>query len=185
MNKVNYSDLRGTIYSINDSHPMYNEILTGWKNNMSNPNSKLIMERIQWSERNGRIPLLILGVKGTRIRYAAHGGSEEIKYIEVNDFLNQEGISLTSCKSNDDVSEWRKNTDITPMTVEDEEKIEKIVGGRPRKVKEEIDPDALRKPEVKKEKKKRISQKQIGDGELVTEGDEMWIEAPWQTCTKK
>ncbi len=64
--------------------------------------------------------------------------------------------------------------------------MEKSSSGRPKKIKinndDEEEFEVKKEPKQKKERKRRISQKQIGDGTLIDKGDEMWIEAPWNTC---
>ena len=179
MEKSNFSNLRGNIYCMLKSNALYDDILEGWKSNMSNPKSKLISERIDWSIRNEKIPLLILGAKGNKVRYAVHGGSEDIRYMDVENLIHNDSILLLEqCKNNDDVNEWRKNTDLVV------DNNEKSSSGRPRKIKvvDEEEIEVKKEPKQKKERKRRISQKQIGDGTLIDKGDEMWIEAPWNTC---
>jgi hypothetical protein len=108
--------LKGSIYSISSSSNLFQTLLQGWKQNMSTPGSKLIQARIDWTERNNLLPILVLGVKSNRIRYAAHGGSEDIQYINVDEFTKDEGIQLLDCKNNDDVNEWRIKNDVSPQS---------------------------------------------------------------------
>jgi hypothetical protein len=77
---------KGSIYSVSSSSPLFQTLLQGWKENMSTPGSKIIQARIDWTERNNLLPVLILGVKADKIRYAAHGGSEDIQFISLKEF---------------------------------------------------------------------------------------------------
>jgi hypothetical protein len=110
---------KGSIYSVSSSSPLFQTLLQGWKENMSTPGSKIIQARIDWTERNNLLPVLILGVKADKIRYAAHGGSEDIQFISLKEFNDDTNISLLDCKNNDDVIEWRKNNDINPPQSEE------------------------------------------------------------------
>lgn len=129
--------LKGSIYSISSDSSLFQSLLKGWKENMSTPGSKLIQARIDWTERNNLLPILVLGVKANRIRYAAHGGSEDIQYINTEDFIDQTGIQLLDCKNNDDVNEWRIKNDINPQTETPKVKKPKEVK-EPKPVKEKI-----------------------------------------------
>lgn len=133
--------LKGSIYSISSSSNLFQTLLQGWKQNMSTPGSKLIQARIDWTERNNLLPILVLGVKSNRIRYAAHGGSEDIQYINVDEFTKDEGIQLLDCKNNDDVNEWRIKNDVSPQTE----------APKVKKAKENKEPKQLKEKVVKEE----------------------------------
>ncbi len=98
-----------TIWCMTKSHPMFEELVQGWKDNMSTAGSKLITARIEWTEQSGLLPLLILGVKGNRVRYAAHGGSEDIHYDVDTMFVASESLYQLDATSNDDVNAWRNS----------------------------------------------------------------------------
>lgn len=134
--------LKGSIYSISSSSNLFQTLLQGWKQNMSTPGSKLIQARIDWTERNNLLPILVLGVKSNRIRYAAHGGSEDIQYINVDEFTKDEGIQLLDCKNNDDVNEWRIKNDVSPQA--ETPKVKKVKEEKP--VKEKVAKE--NKPEI-------------------------------------
>lgn len=98
-----------TIWCMTKSHPKFAELVQGWKDNMSTAGSKLITARIDWTEQHGLLPLLILGVKGNRVRYAAHGGSEDIHYDADTMFAASESLYQLEATSNDDVNAWRNS----------------------------------------------------------------------------
>jgi len=96
------------VWYITSSHSKFAALMDGWKNNMSIPGSKLIAGRIQWSEETGLLPLIVLGVKGERVRYAVYGGSEDIQYAELSMFtVSDEMFFLGNIDNNDDVQAWR------------------------------------------------------------------------------
>ncbi|MBM3894801.1 hypothetical protein FJ366_04370 [Candidatus Dependentiae bacterium] len=98
-----------TIWCMTKSHPMFDQLVQGWKDNMSTAGSKLITARIEWTEQKGLLPLLILGMKGNRVRYAAHGGSEDIHYDADTMFVASESLYQLDAANNDDVNAWRNS----------------------------------------------------------------------------
>ena len=118
-----------SVWYITSKHSKYEELLKGWKENMSTPNSKMILGRIQWTEETGKLPLLILGLKGDRVRYAVHGGSDDIQYASIDMFVESESIAQLGMISNDEVQAWRSGIkEVSKMQVE---KVEKKAAGRP------------------------------------------------------
>lgn len=105
-----------TIWCMTKAHPMFDQLVQGWKDNMSTAGSKLITTRIDWTEQYGLLPLLILGVKGNRVRYAAHGGSEDIHYDADTMFVASESLYQLAATNNDDVNAWRNSIGIATVT---------------------------------------------------------------------
>ena len=95
-----------SIWAITKSHPRFAELVQNWKDNMSTPNSKVINARIQWTEATGLLPIIALGVKGERVRFAAFGGSDGINYLTTSDFASDD-IQKLEAKNNDEVTAWR------------------------------------------------------------------------------
>lgn len=95
-----------TIWSISKDHPRFAELVQNWKDNMSTPNSKVITARINWTEATGLLPIIALGVKGDRVRFAAFGGSDGINYMTTADFLSDH-IEKLDATTNDEVTAWR------------------------------------------------------------------------------
>ncbi len=125
-------DMVKSIWSMTSAHPQYVELLQAWKDNMSTPGSKIITSRIHWTEQVGKLPLIILGVKGDRIRYAAFGGSESIHYCSTAEWnAHPDELVMIDAKTNDEVSAWRDaQLKIEPA------KVERAAAGRPKAQKE-------------------------------------------------
>lgn len=157
--------LKGSIYSISSDSSLFQSLLKGWKENMSTPGSKLIQARIDWTERNNLLPILVLGVKANRIRYAAHGGSEDIQYINMEEFNAQTGIQLLDCKNNDDVNEWRSKNDINPPQTDD---VKAKKAKEPKEIKE-VKPAKVVTQKVEKPKTVSDVKQQIKKEEVVVE----------------
>ncbi len=116
------------VWCVKKEHAIFNEVLQGWKDNMSTATSKLILGRIQWTEETGLLPLLILGVKGSRIRYAAHGGSDDIRYMDVTEWLKDSAnLYQLEATNNDEVNAWRLGIKEVVQV-----KTEKVAAGRPK-----------------------------------------------------
>jgi len=122
-------DLVKSVWYITSSHAKFAALMDGWKNNMSTPGSKVIAGRIQWSEETGLLPLLVLGVKGERVRYAVHGGSEDIQYAELGMFTVSDEMFFLGNINNDDVQAWR--TGIKEVVKVKIDKPEVKAAGRP------------------------------------------------------
>ena len=131
--------VKGDVWCITKNHPLFEKLLAGWKGNMSTPTSKLIAKRIQWTEITGLLPLLVLGTKikdnkGT-IRFAAHGGSEDIQYLSTDVWFNQEHskfLTKLTATNNDEVNEWRDFVhQMEEAKIEKAPKTEKVAKGRP------------------------------------------------------
>lgn len=125
---LNTKDMVKSIWSMSATHPQYAELLSAWKDNMSTQGSKIITSRILWTELTGKLPLIILGVKGDRIRYAAFGGSNAIHYCTIGEWTaHPELLVKIDAKTNDEVSAWRDaqlKVDIV--------KTEKAAAGKPK-----------------------------------------------------
>ena len=100
-------DLVKSVWYITSSHAMFVELMNGWKSKMSTPGSKVIAGRIQWSEETGKLPLLVLGVSGDKVRYAVHGGSEDIRRAELVMFTPSDDMVSLGHINNDEVQAWR------------------------------------------------------------------------------
>ena len=125
-------DMVKSIWSMSSTHPQYVELLQAWKDNMSTQGSKIITSRIQWTEQVGKLPLIILGVKGDRIRYAAFGGSDSIHYCTTTEWnAHPQHLVMIEAKTNDEVSAWRD----AQLKVETA-KVEKAAAGKPKAQKE-------------------------------------------------
>jgi hypothetical protein len=125
-------DMVKSIWSMSAAHPQYVELLQAWKDNMSTQGSKIITSRIQWTEQVGKLPLIILGVKGDRIRYAAFGGSDSIHYCSTSEWnAHPQHLVMLDAKTNDEVSAWRD----AQLKVEPA-KVEKAAAGKPKAQKE-------------------------------------------------
>ena len=121
-------DMVKSIWSMSATHPQYAQLLQAWKENMSTQGSKIITSRIQWTEQVGKLPLIILGVKGDRIRYAAFGGSDSIHYCTIGEWnAHPEELVMIDAKTNDEVSAWRD----AQLKVEPA-KVEKAAAGKPK-----------------------------------------------------
>lgn len=126
--QTNTKDMVKSIWSMSAAHPQYAQLLQAWKENMSTQGSKIITSRIQWTEQVGKLPLIILGVKGDRIRYAAFGGSDSIHYCTVGEWnAHPEELVMIEAKTNDEVAAWRD----AQLKVEPA-KAEKAAAGKPK-----------------------------------------------------
>lgn len=119
-----------SIWCMTADHKEFGKQLQLWKDNMSTAGSKVITARIQWTEEVGMLPLIVLGVKGDRVRYAAFGGSDGIAYASKAEW-NEDVVNLVelACKNNDEVAAWRDSIKVVePKKVE---KPVKVAAGRP------------------------------------------------------
>lgn len=125
---LNTKDMVKSIWSMSATHPQYAQLLQAWKDNMSTQGSKIITSRILWTEQVGKLPLIILGVKGDRIRYAAFGGSDSIHYCTIGEWTaHPELLVKIDAKTNDEVSAWRDaQLKVEPV------KVEKAAAGKPK-----------------------------------------------------
>jgi len=101
-----YLDDMGTeVFAMDASHLLYAECLNGWKKNPSSSGSKLL-KRIDWSDQTGILPIKVLGVsKEGMIRYAAHGGSLDIRYMTFHDLKQCIPVNF----ANNKVDVWRES----------------------------------------------------------------------------
>jgi hypothetical protein len=101
-----YLDDMGTeVFAMDSTHLLYSECLEGWKQNPSSSGSKLL-KRIDWSEKTGILPIKALGVsKEGMIRFAAHGGSLDIRYMTFHDLKQCIPVNF----ANNKVDVWRES----------------------------------------------------------------------------
>ncbi len=101
-----YLDDMGTeVFAMDSSHPLYAECLDGWKDNPSSTGSKLL-KRINWTDQTGILPIKALSVsKEGMIRYAAHGGSLDIRYMTFHDLKQCIPVNF----ANNKVDVWRES----------------------------------------------------------------------------
>lgn len=122
-----------SIWCMTADHKEFGKQLQLWKDNMSTAGSKVINARIQWTEELGKLPLIVLGVKGDRIRFAAFGGSDGIAYASKAEWdADVENLVQLACKTNDEVTAWRDSIKVVePKKVEKVDKPAKVAAGRP------------------------------------------------------
>ena len=101
-----YLDDMGTeVFAMDSTHLLYSECLSGWKIHPSSSGSKLL-KRIDWSEKTGILPIKVLGVsKEGMIRFAAHGGSLDIRYMTFHDLKQCIPVNF----ANNKVDVWRES----------------------------------------------------------------------------
>ena len=99
------NDSSTVVFAMNNDHLLYQETLDGWKNNPSSYSSKL-NQRINWTDVVGILPIKVLGVsREGMIRYAAHGGSKDIRYMTFDDLK----LCLPINYENSKVDVWRES----------------------------------------------------------------------------
>lgn len=102
-------DANTVVFAMNNDHELYNDSIQGWKRFPSSNGSKLL-KRINWTDVTGILPIKVLGVsREGSIRYAAHGGSRDIRYMTFNDLK----LCLPLNYDNNKVDLWRES--ITPL----------------------------------------------------------------------
>jgi len=102
-------DANTVVFAMNNDHDLYNDSLQGWKRFPSSNGSKLL-KRINWTDVTGILPIKVLGVsREGSIRYAAHGGSRDIRYMTFTDLK----LCLPLNYDNNKVDVWRES--ITPL----------------------------------------------------------------------